>query len=281
MFKYNNCQFSLLKVFVRNLSKNTKNLSKKIKQTPILIDKNNGMNRKFGADFYGLPCIELAKKLLGQILVRCIDSERRLRCRIVETEAYLGPEDKASHSYQVSTVGKKIGSTYLKPGSACVTSVYGVHLVLSISSLEEGACVLLRAAEPICGAEEMRRQRAIFLQKNSKNPLIVNKSIRIHRLCSGPGRLAAALGVSAKLDGEDLTKSNKLWIEKGPEEIAESQIVECPRIGLSIGSGDWIYKPLRCYILGHTSVSQRDKTYEKELQIASGVLSEDGKLYLK
>ncbi|XP_073982913.1 DNA-3-methyladenine glycosylase-like isoform X2 [Rhodnius prolixus] len=214
-------------------------------------------------------------------LVRRLDHERRLKCRIVETEAYLGGEDKAAHSNATNRPTKKTNSCFMNPGTACVTSIYGVHLMLSISSLENGASVLLRAAEPISGAMEMKRQRALRFQNNISNPLSTIRDLRLHRLCAGPAKLTRALIIGSEFDGNDLTTSNKLWLEEGPEIVAESQIVECPRVGLSISAGEWAEKPLRYYILGHTSVSQRHKDCEKKLLIASGVLSEDGKLFLE
>lgn len=97
-------------------------MPKKIKQT-----------LQLGKDFYNQPCLLLAKALLGKMIVRCQESGVELRARIVETEAYLGGIDKASHSFQ----GKKTErntAMFMPPGTLYVYHIYGMYTCLNISS---------------------------------------------------------------------------------------------------------------------------------------------------
>ena len=105
---------------------------------------------KLARIFYDAPAVDLAKQLLGKILHRVLDSGDVLSGRIVETEAYLGVTDKACHAFD----GKRTARTepmFMSPGTAYVYIIYGMYHCLNISSKEPGACVLIRALEPITG----------------------------------------------------------------------------------------------------------------------------------
>ena len=108
------------------------------------------IHKNLGRLFYIRPCEELAQKLLGKLLYRILDNGEVLCGRIVETEAYLGVVDKACHAYG----GKKTERCeplYMAPGTAYVYFIYGIYHCLNISSQEPGACVLIRALEPLQG----------------------------------------------------------------------------------------------------------------------------------
>ncbi|KAK9534748.1 hypothetical protein VZT92_007173 [Zoarces viviparus] len=109
---------------------------------------NNDLQHRLEDDFFKQPCIRLAKALLGKVLVRRCADGTELRGRIVETEAYLGGEDKASHS----AGGKRTERTtamFMKPGTIYVYPIYGIYLCMNVSSEGEGAAVLLRSLEPL------------------------------------------------------------------------------------------------------------------------------------
>lgn len=150
--------------------------------------------------------------------------------RIVETEAYVGPHDDASHA--AARIGRtaRNASMYGTPGTAYVYRIYGIHWCLNIvtDANDYPAAVLIRALEPLEGLEHMRRRRA-----RSDRP------IADRGLCSGPGRLADALGVTGMLDAHPLDRV-PLWLREG-DPVPASRIVAGPRIGVT-RAVDW---PLR------------------------------------
>ena len=105
---------------------------------------------KLERTFYDRPTVVLAKQLLGKLLYRVLDNGEVLCGRIVETEGYLGEVDKACHAFG----GKRTARSepmYMAPGTAYVYIIYGMYHCLNISSQEPGACVLIRALEPLQG----------------------------------------------------------------------------------------------------------------------------------
>ena len=105
---------------------------------------------KLDRSFYDKPTENLAKELLGKLLYRVLDNGEVLCGRIVETEGYLGEIDKACHAFG----GKRTARSepmYMAPGTAYVYIIYGMYNCLNISSQEPGACVLIRALEPLQG----------------------------------------------------------------------------------------------------------------------------------
>ncbi len=185
--------------------------------------------------FYLRPTRAVARDLLGCILV-----SRRGRAlttgRIVETEAYLGPEDGASHA------AFRPGSHRLFYGEGGVAYVflnYGTHYCLNAIAGPAGTpgCVLIRALEPLTGLRAMARRRG--------------EAVAARRLASGPGNLTRALGVTLRDNGADLTHG-PLSIEPAPEP-RRFRIATGPRIGIT-RSADL---PLRFWIDGHPSVSRR------------------------
>jgi DNA-3-methyladenine glycosylase len=134
--------------------------------------------------------------LLGKILVRRLGSRRFLAGRIVEVEAYLGADDPAAHA----SIGRTPRNAVLfgPPGHAYVYFIYGNHYCLNVSCLPDGTPggILFRALEPLAGVAEMFRLRQIGRDSDPR------------RLTGGPGRLAAALGVTRERDnGKDLASA--------------------------------------------------------------------------
>lgn len=149
-------------------------------------------------DFFNLDPRRVSRELLGKVLVR---RERRslLTARIVEVEAYLGESDLAAHAAVGLTARNSV--LFGPPGRAYVYFIYGMHYCFNISCLPDGkpGGVLVRAAEPLSGIEEMAKQRGIAL----------NGARDLRLLTSGPGRLAEAFGIVRSRDnGKDLTSAH-------------------------------------------------------------------------
>jgi len=176
--------------------------------------------------------VELARFLIGKTLVH-ERSRRTLSGRIVETEAYV-VGDAAAHSFRGLTASNR--SLFLEYGHAYVYFTYGNHFMLNISSEREGvgAGILFRALEPLEGIKTMKRHRG---------------TDRVLDLTRGPGRLAAALGITKKLDGLDLCADGPLWLGTAVRETGS--------IGMSvrIGITREAHRELRFYERGNLFVS--------------------------
>jgi DNA-3-methyladenine glycosylase len=182
--------------------------------------------------------VALARALLGQVLVRKLEGGQVLAGRIVETEAYLGIEDRAAHSFGGRRTARN-ESMWRDAGHLYVYFTYGMHWCVNVVADREGvptAC-LLRALEPLAGIEHMKEQRG---------------RERVTELCSGPAKLAQALEIEKSFDGIDLVESEELYIVRGPRLARE--IEQSSRIGVSY-AGVWAGKPLRFYISGSPHVS--------------------------
>lgn len=176
--------------------------------------------------FYDRDAEAVARDLLGMLLAHRVDGAWRVG-RIVETEAYLGPHDLASHSSRGRT--KRTEVMFGPPGHAYVYLIYGMHHCLNTVARPEGeaAAVLIRALEPVSGIEG-----------NTK----------------GPGRLCKALGIDRRHNGLDLLGPDLLIAE--PPQREPIAIVARPRVGVDY-AGDWAAKPLRFYIAGNAHISKR------------------------
>lgn len=194
--------------------------------------------KKLPASFYERPTLEVASALLGKVLVR-ETPEGRASGRIVETEAYVGPEDRASHAFRGPT--RRNAAMFGPAGRAYVYQIYGLHFCLNAVTEAEGypAAVLVRALEPVAGVGVMRLRR----------PGIADRD-----LARGPGRLCRALAIDRAQDGEDLA-GNELWIEDG-DPLPPGDIVATPRIGVDF-AGEWSRRPWRFRVAGSRFVSRR------------------------
>ena len=141
----------------------------------------------------------VARALLGAVLVRVVDGER-LSGTIVETEAYRGSKDPASHAYRGRT--RRNAVMFGEGGHAYVYFSYGFHWCLNLTTEPAGraGAVLVRAVEPIEGLETMLRNRGLDSD--------------VH-VADGPGKLTQALGIDSGLNGEDLITSDRLFVEEG------------------------------------------------------------------
>ena len=190
--------------------------------------------------FYRQDPVAVARALLGCVLRRNVDGAI-LTARIVETEAYLGANDPASHARR-GLRSPRNASMYLDGGHAYVYFTYGMYYCVNVVTGEEDVAeaVLLRAAQPLEGIERMRRNRP--------------KSRREFDLLSGPGRLCMGLEIDRQLDGVSLA-GEQLSILPRDVAIAEDDIAISPRIGVD-GAGEvaaaW---PLRFFLAGNRYVS--------------------------
>lgn len=241
------------KQFLVNSREENSSISKKICTSTLITDTF----LKLDCTFYERPCVELAKSLLGQILVRKLESGTVLKGRIVETECYLGADDKASHSYQ-SRKTERNSPMFMKPGTSYVYFIYGMYCCFNISSQGEGAAVLVRALEPIVGSDTMRQLRGANLKNGAAK-------LKPHQLCNGPSKLCMALGISKQACNQlDLSSSLDLWLESG-DSVPQSSIVITTRIGIDSCGEEWAGKLLRFYVRGNSSVSIKDKKAEQAM----------------
>lgn len=172
------------------------------------------------------------------------DGSERYWGRIVETEAYLGGEDKAAHSYNMKRTPRN-EAMYMPPGTAYVYSVYGMHCCFNISSRGGGAAVLIRALEPIGGVVTMMQRRG-----NVK---------AMKDLCNGPAKLCQAMGINKSCDKLDLMTSRELWVElpEGGGSKEEVEVVVSKRIGVAYAGDEWANKPLRFYLKDSPYISKK------------------------
>jgi len=189
--------------------------------------------RKLPRAFYDRDPVAVAHDLLGKHLVHVVAGVERVG-RIVEVEAYLGPEDEASHA------AFRPGSHHLfygAGGHAYVYLNYGVHYCLNAITNPAGrpGCVLIRALEPLTGITTMARRRGVALGTR--------------RLASGPGNLTRALGLSLRDNGADLTRGPLVILPR--DRLRDFAIARGPRVGITRS----IELPLRFWIAGHPSVS--------------------------
>ncbi|HEV8587959.1 MAG TPA: DNA-3-methyladenine glycosylase [Pyrinomonadaceae bacterium] len=199
------------------------------------------MDNKLPREFYTRSdVLEVARELLGKKLVVPNKSGKRVAGIIVETEAYRGPEDRASHAYG----GRRTNRTetmYGVGGTAYVYFVYGMYnqfnVVTNIQEIPHA--VLVRALEPIEGLNIIRRRRPDRSE---------------YERTSGPGRLCVALGIDRKLDKADLL-GDRVWIEEGVS-VSPRQIARGPRIGIDYAE-KWVTKPWRFWIEDNPFVSKR------------------------
>lgn len=181
------------------------------------------MGEVLAPGFYARDTEVVARELLGAFLISTIDAQR-VAGRIVETEAYVGPHDPASHGAERIGRTRRNQAMFGAPGIAYVYRIYGVHWCLNAVTERRDfpAAVLIRAIQPVEGIEVMRTRRGADLRDRD--------------LASGPGKLAQALGITGAHDGLPLD-GPPLWIEKG-ERVAKRDIVAGPRIGIT-RAADW------------------------------------------
>ena len=212
------------------------------------------MKDRLKREFYTRDTLLVAKELLGKYIVRKI-GERFLVGKIVETEAYIGPKDKASHSYQWKVTKRNLAE-FLEGGHIYIYLCYGMYWQLNITTSKIGTpeCVLIRAIEPLQNCKLQISNCKIEIEPCLQvTPNHRQTKLRVKNLTDGPGKLCKWLKLDKSLYGEDLVTSKRIWLEKG-EKILASKIVATKRIGIDY-AGPWKHKPWRFYIKDNPFVS--------------------------
>ena len=173
--------------------------------------------------FFDRPADVVAKELLGCHLATVIGG-RLTQGRIVETEAYMGPDDPASHSHGGRRTNRN-SAMYLRYGTIYVYFIYGVHWCFNVvtGAKDHGAAVLVRAIEPTHGLDTMRSRR---------------NQTSVEMLCAGPARLCQAMGIDGSHNGRRLDLAGISVLEA---DSPSASIDVSPRVGISRAK-DW---PLR------------------------------------
>ncbi|MFA5662534.1 DNA-3-methyladenine glycosylase [Castellaniella sp.] len=193
-------------------------------------DALQGRRQRLTHHFYDRPAVQVARDLLGCLLVHQIDGHERMG-RIVEVEAYLGPGDLAAHTARGRT--PRTRAMFGPPGHLYVYLIYGMHHCMNIVTGPEGSgtAVLLRALAPVQGLDTAT---------------------------NGPGRLCRAMGISMEHYGLDIC-GDTLWLARD-QAPAPAHIVSSPRIGVDYAGPEWANRPLRFHIANHPAVSRRPRS---------------------
>ena len=187
--------------------------------------------------------VALSKDLLGKYLFTCIGGSTTGGI-IVETEAYNGAVDKASHAYG-NRQTPRTKTMFMEGGVSYVYLCYGIHEMFNIVTSTEGhaQAILIRAIEPAEGLEVMLHRRDMLAIKSN--------------ITSGPGSVAKALGISRAINAFSL-QSDTIWLEDRALTFPDETIVACPRIGVSYAKEDALL-PYRFYVKGNPYVSKPNK----------------------
>jgi len=163
--------------------------------------------------YFSRPTVQVARSLVGKYLVRVLDG-REVAGRIIEVEAYVGPQDKACHASKGRTQRTEV--LFNAAGTAYVYLIYGMYHCLNVVTEREDfpAAVLIRAIE-VDG-----------------------------RLIDGPGRLCRVLQIDRSMNRMDLTAQDSLWFEDRGDRVLRKHVAALPRIGVDY-AGAWAKKPWR------------------------------------
>lgn len=186
--------------------------------------------------------VNIAKELIGKIVVTCFDNELTSG-RIVETEAYVGLSDRASHSF----AGKRTARNehmYADAGTAYVYICYGMHQMLNVVTNDAGIpdAILIRALEPIDGIDVMLAR--------------TGKAKADFTLTRGPGNVGKALGICKKHSGSHFLQEEIFIAADKLSAISDNVIGASPRIGVQYARADALL-PYRFYLKGNKYVSGR------------------------
>jgi DNA-3-methyladenine glycosylase len=180
--------------------------------------------------FYAQPTVEVARALLGKVLVHGPTAGI-----IVETEAYPGRDDLASHSARGITARTRV--IFGPPGHAYVYLIYGMYTCLNLVAESDGTpgCVLIRAIEPVAGIDLMRERRPA--------------AGKFEDIARGPGRLTMALAITLADYGADVTRGP--LVVRAPAAPGQIEIQATPRIGIRL----CVERPFRFVVKGNRFVS--------------------------
>ena len=189
--------------------------------------------KRLNRDFFNRHTVDVAKELLGKYIVRKT-KRGKIIGKIIEVEAYLGPNDKACHSYNYRKT-ERTEPMYMKPGTLYIYFIYGMYYCLNVATEPEGmpCAVLIRQLYPVDGIELMKKNRNVKIGKNYRN------------LTDGPAKLCVALNITKKeFNGKDsCAPESKLFFTYG-ENVNPNDIILGKRIGIDYAQEDKD-KPLR------------------------------------
>jgi DNA-3-methyladenine glycosylase len=191
---------------------------------------------RLSSDYYLQPdIVAIAQDLLGKILCTRIDNKWCAGI-IVETEAYAGITDKASHAYGNKRTART-ETMFMEGGTAYVYLCYGIHHLFNVVTNVKGIphAALIRAIEPIEGIEHMLERK--------------EKSGPSYSIGNGPGSLSKSMGIHCGLSGTSL-QGDAIWIEDRSIQVASNQIIASPRVGVAYAKEDALL-PYRFRIKDH------------------------------
>lgn len=185
----------------------------------------------------------LAKDLLGKVLFTQVNGEITAGI-VVETEAYFGIDDKASHAY-AGRHTRRTQTMYAQGGIAYVYLCYGIHYLFNVVTAEKGEphAVLIRGVEPLIGKDIIELRRNMPVTKAA--------------VSSGPGSVAKALGIDKSFNEKDLT-GDEVWIEDHGIRYPPDDIIACPRVGIAYAQ-EHADLPWRFFVKGNKYVSKPNK----------------------
>ena len=205
--------------------------------------------KKLSREFYTREdTLQIARDLLGKILVVPAENGERVAAMIVETEAYLGAVDKAAHSYGNRRT-KRTETMFAVGGTVYIFFIYGMYFQFNVVVGEKDTphAILIRAVEPIENIEIMRKRRSI------KKGVIATSKMPDENLTSGPGKLCIALGIDKSFNNEDLL-GNRVWLEEG-KTFSDDKIASGKRIGIDYAE-EFAGKPWRFWVKDNLFVSR-------------------------
>jgi DNA-3-methyladenine glycosylase len=184
--------------------------------------------------------VGISQNLLGKVLYTFIGNKLTAG-KIVETEAYCGKVDRASHAYP-NKITSRNAVMFEDGGVAYVYLIYGIHYMFNVVTSLKGIpnAVLIRALEPIIGVETMCERRG---------------KTCLDKITSGPGSLSLAMGIDLNLYGCSL-QSQTIWIEDPGIKVNNDQIIRSTRVGVDYAAED-AFLPWRFYIKDNTWVSRK------------------------
>lgn len=202
--------------------------------------RRSRLGAPFAARFYDRATELVARDLLGAV-IECTTPQGITRGRIVETEAYLGPDDPACHAAAGLTA--RTQHLFGPPGLAYVYLIYGMYWCFNAVTRERGhgAAVLVRAVHPMDGVDLMRQRRP--------------KVTKERDLTNGPGKLCLAMGIVGSMSGRSL-REGPVVLRRG-EAVPDADVEVTPRVGIT-QAADW---PLRYLVRGDPFVSATPKGF--------------------
>jgi len=197
-------------------------------------------NLRLKQEFYQKDAVQAARDLLGKIIVRKYDG-KTITVKIVETEAYCGAEDKASHAHNNKKT-KRTAPMFKEGGHAYIYLIYGMYYCLNVVTAAENNphAVLIRGVEPLKGLKYIKENRQI-------------KSSRSKDLTNGPGKLSQALKIDKSFDGCNLVENNSLYLTDGGTE--DFEIESSPRVNIDYAE-EYKDKKWRFFIKNNKYVSK-------------------------